>query len=159
MTATRPARYTKGLDPEALERYLHAHIPVSRAMRVAVVDVSDTRLVLSAPLAPNINHRETVFGGSLSALAILSAWSLVHTRLRALGLEARLVIQRNTVHYDQPIAGTFTATATLPSPQTWDAFLRTLSRRGKARIALSSVLECDGAVGGRFEGHFVALGR
>lgn len=126
-------------------------------MQVCVVDVSETRLVLSAPLPPNVNHRETAFGGSVSAMAILSAWSLLHTRLRASGIEAQLVIQRNTVHYDLPIAGTFTATASLPGAAAWEAFLRTFARRGKARIAVPAVLECAGEVVARFEGQFVAL--
>lgn len=141
----------------SLQRYLHAHIPVSRAMQISVIDVSEARLVLSAPLAPNINHRRTAFGGSVSAMAILSAWALLHTRLREAGVDARLVIQRNTVHYDLPITGTFTATASAPVDGMWETFLRTFSRRGKARIAVSSVLEYDGAVAARFEGWFVAL--
>jgi thioesterase domain-containing protein len=55
-----------------LERYLHQHIPLSEAMQVSVVEVHPEHVVLSAPLAPNINHRETVFGGSASAVAILA---------------------------------------------------------------------------------------
>ncbi len=66
----------------SLKEYLYNHIPLTRAMEVKVDSISDTALTLSAPIAPNINHRETVFGGSASALCILSAWSLIHCRLR-----------------------------------------------------------------------------
>ena len=66
-----------------LQNYLHAHIPLSKAMQVEAIFASAEAIVLGAPLEPNINHRETVFGGSASALAILSAWSLLHTRLQA----------------------------------------------------------------------------
>ena len=72
-------------------------------MQVSVVELSLDEVVLGAPLAPNINHRHTVFGGSASALAILAAWSLVHVRLAAEGAAARLVIQRNTMSYDGPM--------------------------------------------------------
>ena len=61
-------------------------------MQVAVVSAAADAVTLSAPLAPNINHRSTAFGGSVSTLAILSAWSLVNLRLRAEGLRSRLVI-------------------------------------------------------------------
>ncbi len=145
------------MDTAALERYLHARIPLSQAMQISVVEASEARVVLRAPLAPNINHRLTAFGGSVSAIAILSAWSLLHTRLRDAGIEARLVIQRNTVHYDAPIEDTFTATATVPGEGVWETFLRTFARRGKARIGVSSVLESAGVVAARFEGHFVVL--
>jgi thioesterase domain-containing protein len=106
-----------------LERYLHEHIPLSGAMAVSVISCTEQSVVLSAPLAPNINHRETVFGGSASAVAILAAWSLLHTRLRDADIEARLVIQSNSMNYELPIQGTFTATSLLEEPERW-ALLR-----------------------------------
>jgi thioesterase domain-containing protein len=146
------------MSPAELETYLHAHIPLSRAMQVRVVQAAPEAVVLSAPLAPNINHRDTVFGGSASAVAILAAWSLLHTRLSAEGLASRLVIQRNTMSYEQPIAGNFTATAAAPDAATWQQFLRMFRRKGKARITVVSVLHFVGEVAGRLEGEFVALG-
>ncbi len=143
--------------PKELERYLHEHIPLSRAMQVSVKKTEEDTVVLSAPLAPNINHRETVFGGSASAVAILAAWSLLHTRLNKAGTASRLVIQRNTMDYEAPIQGAFAACATLDRPAEWPQFLRMLARKGKARITVLSVLVYDGRVAGRFSGEFVAL--
>jgi thioesterase domain-containing protein len=140
-----------------LEAYLHEHIPLSKAMQVSVVEASPERVVLSAPLAPNINHRETVFGGSASAVAILACWSLLHLRLGGAGLVSRLVIQRNTMNYALPIAGAFTATAALPSPDGWASFVRTLERKGRARIKAAAVIEHGGQAACHFEGEFVAL--
>lgn len=145
------------LTPLEVERYLHEHIPLSRAMQVAVVSMESESVVLQAPLGPNINHRDTVFGGSASTLAILAAWSLLHTRLRGEGISSRLVIQRNTMDYLEPILGSFTARATLTDPEDWARFERMLSRKGKARVTVSSVLEHEGRVVGRFGGEFVAL--
>ena len=147
------------MAPSELERYLHEHIPLSRAMAVEVVSADPDGVLLRAPLAPNINHRDTVFGGSASALSILAAWSLLHQRLRAEGLESRLVIQRNTMEYEQPIAGAFLARSALREPQRWPQFTRMLARKGKARIAVASVLSGeDGVPAGRLVGEFVALG-
>ena len=124
-----------------LQDYLHEHIPLSKAMQVAVVRAEEECVVLSAPLAPNINHRETVFGGSAAAVAILAAWSLLHTRLRSAGLSRRLVIQRHTMNFELPIAGTFTARAFIAQPAAWPQFLRMLARKSRARITVSAVLE------------------
>lgn len=140
-----------------LEAYLHAHIPLSKAMEVSVVCVEPERVVLSAPLAPNINHRDTLFGGSASAVAILAAWSLLHTRLTAEGVPSRVVIQRNQMLYEAPICGSFTATAALSEPAAWAAFFKLLQRKGRGRIAISSVLKFEGAQCGQFEGEFVAF--
>lgn len=145
--------------PLALENYLHEHIPLSAAMQVSVVEVSAEQVVLAAPLAPNINHQDTVFGGSASAVAILAAWSMLHTKLTAAGMGARLVIQRNSMSYEQPMAGDFTARASAPASEAWDPFVRMFKRRGRARIAMSSTLWCAGRVAGRLEGEFVALAR
>lgn len=147
------------MSPQELEAYLHQHIPLSRAMGVRVVAVDEQAVVLAAPLEPNINHRETVFGGSASAVAMLSAWSLVHTRLRRLDAPATLVIQRNTMEYKRPITGAFQARALLDEPEAWDAFARTLARKGRARIQVRALLESAGQLVGEFTGEFVALGR
>jgi thioesterase domain-containing protein len=145
------------VTPPELERYLHEHIPLSRAMQVSVESVRPESVVLGAPLAPNINHRETVFGGSASAVALLAAWSLVHTRLADSGLAARLVVQRNTMSYAQPISGDFTAHSTITDPEAWEPFTRLFQRRGRARIAVSADLVFAGESVGHFEGEFVAL--
>ncbi|MEL7244006.1 MAG: YiiD C-terminal domain-containing protein, partial [Cyanobacteria bacterium J06573_2] len=72
-----------------VESYLHEHIPLSKSMEVKVKQVDENGITLTAPLTPNINHRSTVFGGSVSALAILAGWTLVHTNLQALSLSSR----------------------------------------------------------------------
>ena len=146
------------MNPFNLQTYLHQHIPLSAAMQVAVVEISPNQVVLSAPLAPNINHRATAFGGSVSALAILSAWALLHTRLTALEFKCTLVVQSNTMQYDKAIAGDFTATAAVPALDEWQTFTRILQRKGRGRITVASILACDGQVAGRFSGEFVALG-
>ena len=140
-----------------LERYLHEHIPLSRAMAVTVLTATPEEVCLAAPLGPNINHRDTVFGGSAAALAMLAAWSLLHVRLHAEGRAARLVIQRNTMEYERPIPGDFTARATLAEPHSWAQFSAMLARRGKGRIAVTAVLEYAGQAAGRLRGEFVAL--
>lgn len=145
------------MSPANLEQYLSENIPLSKAMQVSVLEIREDAVVLSAPLTPNINHRETVFGGSASALAILAAWGLLHVRLNDAGTVYRLVIQRNTMEYLFPIHGRFTARSSLPEPESWNRFQRILKRRGKARTTVTSVLEHGGRAVGRFAGEFVAM--
>ncbi|MBI5848875.1 MAG: YiiD C-terminal domain-containing protein [Nitrospirae bacterium] len=142
---------------KAIQDYLHEHIPLSKAMGVEVRKADAEGVVLSAPLAPNINHRETVFGGSASSLAILAAWTAVHFRLKQEGLTCRLVIQRNSMSYDKPIAGDFTARCDAPETEAWQHFVAMLKRKKIARVELSSVIEYDQQIAGRMEGAFVAI--
>lgn len=142
---------------QAIQDYLHQHIPLSAAMAVSVLAADDQQVLLAAPLAPNINHRSTVFGGSASAVATLAAWTYLHLRLRAAEVPGQLVIQRNSMNYEQPIYGDFTARASLVQPEKWDSFVRLLQRRGRARIRVETVLDFDGQKAGHFTGEFVAL--
>jgi len=144
--------------PVELAHYIHEHIPLSRAMGMTVVSVEENAVVLRAPLAPNLNHQQSVFGGSAAALAILASWALLHVRLRAAGITERVVIQRNTMEYRQPILGEFTARATLEHPERWRNFTTALARKGKARVTVSAALEYLDRVAGTFTGEFVALG-
>ena len=81
-------------------------------MKAEVVSCDECAAVLHAPLAPNINHRNTVFGGSAASLALLSGWTLLHARLVAGGQHPRLVIQENSMHYWRPLESAFTASGT-----------------------------------------------
>lgn len=140
-----------------LEAYLHRQIPLSAAMQVSVLSATTQSVVLAAPLEPNINHKNTVFGGSASAVAILAAWSIVHLRLLDAGQDCEVVIQSNRMDYDRPITGTFTATSSLADPSAWPAFLNMLMRRKRARIEAGSILTYGNAPAGRLSGKFVAF--
>jgi thioesterase domain-containing protein len=145
------------MEPTDLEQYLYDNIPLSRAMQVSAIEVGDQAVRLSDPLTPNTNHRASVFGGSASTLAILSAWSLLHVRLRDISPGASIVIQRHSMDYERPVHGTFAAYATLAAPDEWPRFVAMLNRWGKARIAVNSLLEYRGERAGRFSGEFVAF--
>ena len=126
-------------------------------MAVRVQSATSGSVVLSAPLGPNINHKSTAFGGSVSALAILAAWSIVHLRLVEAGLACEVVIQSNEMAYERPIHGAFTATSSLVDASDWPAFLAMLTRKGRARIEVQSVLTSDDGIVGKLSGRFVAF--
>ena|SRR5882724_4485203 len=140
-----------------IEAYLHQHIPISAGMGVRVVACDPQGVTLQAPLAPNINHRATVFGGSASAVAILAAWTYLHFSLGAAELPSRLVIQRNTIDYLEPIAGDFEARCDALPVAALEEFLRTRRRHGKARVTLEAALVCGGVKVAAFSGEYVAV--
>ncbi len=108
------------------------------AMGVQVLVAGPDRVELTAPLAPNINHRDTLFGGSAAAIATLAAWTLVELRLVGAGMAARLVISRSDMTYDTPVTGDFSAVAKPPPPSAWDRFLATVERRGRGRVTVQA---------------------
>jgi thioesterase domain-containing protein len=140
-----------------LTDYLHAHIPLSAAMKAEVLSCNADSAELRAPLAPNINHRNTVFGGSASALALLAGWTLLHARLVAEGRHARLVIQEHSMHFRRPLESAFTAHCAMPAGGAWERFIAGLDRKGSGRITLKAVLRSGDTDAAFFEGEYVAL--
>jgi thioesterase domain-containing protein len=146
------------VDPDELQRYLHAKIPLSRALGLNVIRADRSGVSLAAPLAPNVNHRDTVFGGSIVSVAILSCWSLVWVRMQEDGPGSRIVIHRSEMEYQAPLHGDFVATAEIPSEARWRRFVDMVRRKGRGRIHLDAmVADTEGQVAGVFHGHYVAL--
>ena len=140
-----------------LQRYLHERIPLSRAMAVEVRAATTAGVEIYAPLAPNINHRDTVFGGSASAVAILAAWGALYVRMRSEGRAGRIVIRRNTMTYERPITDGFTASAAPPGDAAWSKAVAALGKGRPARVHVSATLECRGERVGALEGEFVVM--
>jgi thioesterase domain-containing protein len=145
------------MDPQALERYLHDHIPLTTAMGVLVRKADAQGVVLAAPLAPNLNHRQTAFGGSIGALATVAAWSWLHLHAQSLDFPVRLVIRSSSTEFLAPVEGDFEAICDSPEEAGYDNYRRTLTRRGKGRIELGARVEQGGRLCATFAGTFVAV--
>ncbi|BDG04207.1 thioesterase domain-containing protein [Anaeromyxobacter oryzae] len=145
------------MTADEITAYVHEHIPITRSLGVRVEHYDGQSVRLAALLRPNLNHRATAFGGSLSSVAILSGWVLLHLQLREHGIANRLVIQRSALDFEAPVDGDFTAACTLPPAPAWSRFLSTLARHSSARVTVTSTLECASGVGGRHLGTYVAV--
>ena len=145
------------LGAKELERYLRERIPLAAAMGMTVERADAEGVRLCAPLAPNVNHHGTVFGGSISALSLLSAWTMVQLGLGEAEIPSQVVIQRNSVEYLLPIEGDLLAHCPRPPAAEWERFLATLRRRGRARLVVRAELRSGEELVATFHGSFVAL--
>ena len=142
---------------QEVTRYLHDHIPLTRHLGVEVVGYDDSLLRIKAPLAPNVNHRETVFGGSISSLGILAGWTYLYLKLTELGLTFRLVIQNSSTDFLLPIEGDFEVVCFSPDKQEWDEFTQALGRKGKGRVKIRTEIRFDGRIAATQDGIYVAV--
>jgi thioesterase domain-containing protein len=138
-----------------IQELLHSKIPITRALGVRVENYDGERLVLSAPLAANVNHLGTAFGGSLNALAVLSGYGLLWLELQE--AECHIVIRESTISYDRPVRGEIRAICVRPEAELLAEFKQTFHEKGKARIALTATIADEGITCVRFRGIFVAL--
>lgn len=144
------------MTSQELTDFLRSRIPLTAAMQLSVLRNTGRDIVLGAPLAPNVNLHDTVFGGSLVTLSIVAGWALLDQALRAEGIAAQLVVQKSECHYLLPAQADFVASASLPEGE-WHAFLTALQRRGRGRIAIDVLLSSEGRDVARHKGSFVAV--
>ena len=138
-----------------IEELFYDKIPITRALGVRVEEYDGRRLVLTAPLAENVNHLGTAFGGSLNALAVLSGYGLLWLELR--DTECHIVIRDSSIHYDRPVRGDIRAVCVRPDDEALGAFRQQFRQKGRARIVLSATVEDAGVAAVRFRGTFVAM--
>lgn len=137
-----------------LEHTLHAEIPLSLAMGIRVAGYDGALLQLTAPLAPNINHKCTAFGGSLYSLAVLCGWGLLHLKLAEAQLQKHIVIQDADIRYLLPVDQAMYAECRLDTGK-FQAFLLTLEKHGRARLSLEVAIKCGDQVAVTFSGRYV----
>jgi thioesterase domain-containing protein len=148
----------KSMAPAGLEAYLREKIPLSRAMDVNVIENTSSRLVLEAPLAANINHVGTAFGGSLHALPTLACYSTLWTIMREAGTDGHVVVKRSEASYRSPVKGRLRAVCIRPPQPVVMRFLEDLRRNKKARMELDAIVEGEaGKPAVEFHGTFVAI--
>ena len=141
-------------DLRALGAALAAEIPISRALGLAVAGFDNRCLTLTAPLAPNINHKDTAFAGSLNAVLTLTGWSMLWLIARRAAIPSKVVIQDSTIRYLHPVTRDFAAECRLPESAELERFLAILRKKGRARMELAAEIREDGrqvvAFGGRY---------
>ena len=140
----------------AYTRYLRDNIPMAGAMEVSVVSYDGEKGVLQAPFVPNINHRHTIFGGSIATLGILAGWFVLHEKMAGEKIRARLVIQKSEIDYLPPGKGVFEAECRLDL-DAYHSFLKVLNHKGKSRLQLNVDIRAGQQIIARHRGVYVAL--
>lgn len=145
------------VDPllKETEDFLHAQIPLTRAMGVRLVSYDEEKLILAAPLDVNHNHLGTAFGGSLVAIATLAGYSTLWLELG--NRDAHIVVRKSSIDYRHPVRGEIRAVCARPSASAISSFRKKFERNGKARIKLHVTVEEEGQVCINFEGVYVAI--
>ena len=145
-------------DSRYLESILHHDIPLTREMGLKVLDWQHDQLQLHLPLQANINHKSTMFGGSLYCGAVLAGWGWLHLKLREAGIEdGHIVIQEGQISYPLPVTRDATVVCPAPEDKVWKRFLATYKRYGRARLTLETwiVNEVSEARAVTFTGQYV----
>jgi thioesterase domain, putative len=140
-----------------LQEYLYEHIPLSKALGISVRQATMERVILQAPLALNINHKKTVFGGSLYNVATLACWSLAFLNVRCLQIRAEIVISSGNIKYRAPVKEDFTVECAIENQDVLSHFKEGLRKKGKARLGLNAKIYQGSCLAVDYAGDFVAI--
>lgn len=146
------------IEAGELEAHLHDSIPLTAAMGVKVIRCDGSGVELAAPLEPNRNPHGGAFGGSIAALALTAAWSVVYHHVWGRTPAPAVVVADQRLEYLAPVTGEIRARAQGPGTSAWSRFDHALERRGRGRMALQASVHSGDTVAARFAGTFVALG-
>ena len=145
-TASRNRAMTVPMNQQLLAQLvqtLKRQMPISTAMQIAVANWDSPlceggRLTMSIPLAPNRNHQQTAFAGSLNALCTVVGWGTMFILLGERGLSGNIVIHRSTIRYRKPVQTAKIVAGALPLPrESVDYFFELLNCKGTSKLELS----------------------
>ena len=140
-------------DLASLQSALHHLIPISKDMGITTESYDGEKLVLTAPLANNVNHQQSAFGGSLFSLSALAGWGILQLKLAELDIKANTVIAGGDVSYSLPVFETLHCEIKLP--ENYAGFKDKLVATGKASISLTTNILVQGECAMAFNGKYV----
>ena len=86
-----------------LETLIYETIPLGKAMKLRVTQLSTNGICIEAPVADtNVNIHNTAFAGSIYSICALSAWSLIQNRLLVENISADVVLAQAEIQYLLP---------------------------------------------------------
>lgn len=127
---------------QTLVDYLRNHVPLTREIDICAGSQTDQWLELIAPLRPNLNDKQTAFGGSLATLCTLSGWCVCSMLCRKLTQKADIAVIDSQIRYQWPVKGDpIVARAGVPSIEAQQVFIEKLQKEGRARLNINVVVK------------------
>jgi thioesterase domain-containing protein len=145
------------MQAKDLETLLKSEIPISQQLGVHDFRLGNDELRLRLDLKPNVNHKGTLFGGSLYSAGALSCYALFLSGLREGAVTTNnIVIAEGNMKYIAPVAEDAVVRAFWNSPEEKEQFFKTLASKNKARVLMRAQVLNQNKVCAEFSGYFVA---
>ncbi len=129
------------MNAEELKHLFHDIAP-AQALQIRPVDYAGGRLVLAAPLAPNLNDKGTGFAGSISSILALAGWGAITLLLRDAGVDGDVLLVKSEIDYLKPVQSGLRAEAEIPAAER-ERVLADLRERRRSRVCIQARLSSD----------------
>ena len=148
---------------EELERLIVEEMPITEHLEFSLATDEKGRMRVSAPLQPNANHMGSAFGGSLSMLATVTGWAMMHQvvqdAVEDMKRRVEVMIQESDIEYMKPVYENISVICERPDEDALDRFQQMLDRWGRARLDLKCKIDAAGERAVTFIGSYVALAK
>ena len=131
---------------EKLTQFFIGHLPITQFMGLEVESYDGDTLILTAPLEPNINDKQTAFGGSLYNTAVMACWGMIYLKTQEKNIACNQVVTEGSMKYIAPVNGCIRAICHAPSEEELTSIFDHFKRKGKARISLEAAIYNDTCV-------------
>ena len=139
-----------------LQNKLYNDIPLTKIMEIKIQNYTNQELITTASLGININDKGTAFGGSLSTMTIISAWSLCWLISKELGFDSNnIVIIKNETSFRRPVTKDIVCITKKPSKEEIEIVKQKLQIKKSASLKIQSQIIEDGEICVDFEGYYV----
>lgn len=140
-----------------LQNILHKEIIATKVLEFSIAHIDNDYIELEAPIKTNINDKKTAFGGSISALCMISGWSLCWLISAEHKLNADIVIYKSSMDFHLPVLNDFKTRVHFPSNEKLQKLLKRLQAHKKASLELEITIEENGKKAVSFYGKYVFL--
>lgn len=139
-----------------LKDKLYSKIPMTKYMQMDIDSIKDNNLITIAPLAPNINDKNTGFAGSLSTLVTISAWSVCYLKVKELGyLDAMIAVIKSDTAYRAPVTKDIICYTEMPNEKQIELLKNKLKNKKSASIKINSKIIQDGNICVEYSGFYI----
>ncbi len=146
---------------EELEHLIAEEMPITQHLDFSLATDEEGRVHASAPLQPNTNHMGSAFGGSLSMLATLTGWAMMHQvvedAVEDMKRRVEVMIQESDIEYMRPVYENISVICERPDDDALDRFEQMMERWGRARLELKCRIDAAGERAVTFIGRYVAM--
>lgn len=118
---------------QSFQDFLYRNIPLVQHMQLELKEINEHRLIATAPLAPNINDKATVFGGSSGALMTICGWTLIKFNLESYDIHNDVVIHKAKTNWVKAQTDDLTIQVALNEKQDWQALTKKLSKKNRPK--------------------------
>jgi len=146
------------MDNKQLEALVHREIPITKALQIAITELTSNSITVSAPFETNKNIHNTAFAGSIYTVATIAGWSLVSHIAQQHQLEGSVVLAKADIQYKKPINGDIKALCTVePTSLELAAFIKSFQKKKRGRLGLTINVVEDSVIKASLNANFALV--